>query len=234
MIVPPCRSSRKLTPHSLRNAEIDDESHFQQCPDNHRRRGWKRPGQCADPTYTIAHRTDLNQVLWSAVPFLLIAGSLWFSLEAHLQHSAYKIHRWTSRLPDLSPIKHIWDAMGRLLHLLGNVDDLSQQLEQIWQEILQENIRVLYHSMPRRVAASIQARDFSQSLSFNRMSSLQSKLEPIHSQKFLATNQQSHQDLEPFYQPLFQGVCSAQNSKIEGNFFYEQISKYYVMVINVR
>ncbi|GFY11727.1 uncharacterized protein TNCV_1529191 [Trichonephila clavipes] len=39
-----------------------------------------------------------------------------------------------------------------------NVDDLARQLEQIWQEIPQETMRVLYHSMPRHVAACIRAR----------------------------------------------------------------------------
>ncbi|GFV50215.1 HTH_Tnp_Tc3_2 domain-containing protein [Trichonephila clavipes] len=46
---------------------------------------------------------------------------------------------------------------------LGNngkvtADDLARQLEQIQQEIQQEIIRLLYHSMPRHVAAFIQAR----------------------------------------------------------------------------
>ncbi|GFX01484.1 uncharacterized protein TNCV_1864581 [Trichonephila clavipes] len=49
--------------------------------------------------------------------------------------------------------------MGRRLHLSGNVDNLTRQLEQIWQEIPQETIRVLYHSMSCRVAACIQARE---------------------------------------------------------------------------
>ncbi|GFX72477.1 hypothetical protein TNCV_4060741 [Trichonephila clavipes] len=48
--------------------------------------------------------------------------------------------------------------MGRQLHLLGNVVDLARQLEQIWQEVQQETIEVLYHSMPRRVAVCIQSR----------------------------------------------------------------------------
>ncbi|GFU91213.1 hypothetical protein TNCV_4925431 [Trichonephila clavipes] len=39
-----------------------------------------------------------------------------------------------------------------------NVDDLTRQLEQLWQEIPQEIISVFYHPMPRRVAACIQAR----------------------------------------------------------------------------
>ncbi|GFW51754.1 hypothetical protein TNCV_1186861 [Trichonephila clavipes] len=51
--------------------------------------------------------------------------------------------------------------MGKRLHLPRNVDDLARQLEQIQQEIPQDTIRVLYHSMPRRVAACIQGYRFS-------------------------------------------------------------------------
>ncbi|GFT86339.1 transposable element Tcb1 transposase [Trichonephila clavipes] len=61
--------------------------------------------------------------------------------------------------PNLSPIKHVLDMVRRRLRLPGNVDDLARQLKQIWQEIPQETIRVLYYSMPRCVAACIQARD---------------------------------------------------------------------------
>ncbi|GFY25115.1 transposable element Tcb1 transposase [Trichonephila clavipes] len=63
-----------------------------------------------------------------------------------------------ARSPYLSPIKYACHMMGRRLHLPRNVDDLGRYLEQIWQEIPQEIIRVLYHSMPNRVAACIQAR----------------------------------------------------------------------------
>ncbi|GFV03804.1 hypothetical protein TNCV_1877521 [Trichonephila clavipes] len=48
--------------------------------------------------------------------------------------------------------------MRRRLPLLINVDDLARQFVQIWQEIPQEIIRELHHSMPRRVAACIQGR----------------------------------------------------------------------------
>ncbi|GFY08924.1 hypothetical protein TNCV_4661161 [Trichonephila clavipes] len=47
---------------------------------------------------------------------------------------------------------------GRRLHVPGNIDDLARQLEKILQEIPQETVRVLYHSMPRLVAACIRAR----------------------------------------------------------------------------
>ncbi|GFS95293.1 hypothetical protein TNCV_2631071 [Trichonephila clavipes] len=42
--------------------------------------------------------------------------------------------------------------MRRRKHLPGNVDDLARPLEQIWQKMPYETIRVLYHSMPRNVA----------------------------------------------------------------------------------
>ncbi|GFV49326.1 uncharacterized protein TNCV_3630121 [Trichonephila clavipes] len=81
------------------------ESRFQLCPGDHRRRVWRRPGQRADPAFTIARHTGSQ-------PGVM-----------------------TSRLPDLSPIKHDWDMMGSPLHLPGNADDLARQMKQIWQEI---------------------------------------------------------------------------------------------------
>ncbi|GFU54723.1 uncharacterized protein TNCV_1037691 [Trichonephila clavipes] len=70
---------------------LSDVSHFQLCPDDHPRRVWRRPRQCADPAFTIARHTDshrhVTQELWSKVQFLLTAGPLWSLLESHLQHS---------------------------------------------------------------------------------------------------------------------------------------------------
>ncbi|GFT28076.1 transposable element Tcb1 transposase [Trichonephila clavipes] len=63
-----------------------------------------------------------------------------------------------ARLPDPSPVEHVWDMMEMLMHLPGNVADLARQQEQIWQEVPQKTIWVLYHPMPRRVAACIKAR----------------------------------------------------------------------------
>ncbi|GFU32399.1 transposable element Tc1 transposase [Trichonephila clavipes] len=63
-----------------------------------------------------------------------------------------------SSLPDLSPIEHIWDVVGRPLQPSRNVDDLANQLETSWHEIPQDPIRALYQSMPRWGTACIQAR----------------------------------------------------------------------------
>ncbi|GFW47199.1 hypothetical protein TNCV_56521 [Trichonephila clavipes] len=68
------------------------------------------------------------------------------------------VFSFQASLPDLSPIEHVWDMMGKRLHLPGIVDDLALQLEQIRQEILQETIRDLCHSVPRCVVAYIDAR----------------------------------------------------------------------------
>ncbi|KFM74957.1 Transposable element Tcb1 transposase, partial [Stegodyphus mimosarum] len=63
---------------------------------------------------------------------------------------------WPARSPALSPIEHVWDMIGRRLHLPGNVDDLTRQLEQIWQELPQEIIRELYESMPRHLESRLE------------------------------------------------------------------------------
>ncbi|GFW24588.1 transposable element Tc1 transposase [Trichonephila clavipes] len=143
----------------LKEGVFSDESCFQLCPDDHRRRVWRQLEQRADPAFPIASHTGPQQgvLVWGAISFE--AGLLWSSLEAHLQHIAYQTLPWPTRSPYSSPIEHVWDMMGRRLHLQGNVDYLARQLEKIWQEIPQETIRVLYHSsISRRVVACIQDR----------------------------------------------------------------------------
>ncbi|GFW56873.1 transposable element Tc1 transposase [Trichonephila clavipes] len=109
---------------------FSDESHFPLCPDDHLRHVWRRPWQRADPAFTIVRSTGPQPRL--------------------IKHFLGQ--------PDPSPIEHVWNMMGRRLHLPGNVDDLARQLEQIWQEIPQETIRVIYHSMSRLMAACIQVK----------------------------------------------------------------------------
>ncbi|GFW21754.1 uncharacterized protein TNCV_2529531 [Trichonephila clavipes] len=42
---------------------FSEEFCFQLCPDDHRRRVWRRPGQRADPAFTIERHTGLNKEL---------------------------------------------------------------------------------------------------------------------------------------------------------------------------
>ncbi|GFV92910.1 transposable element Tc1 transposase [Trichonephila clavipes] len=104
-------------------------------PDDHRRRVWRRPRQCDDPAFIIARHTG---------PQLEVMQD---NVRSHATRvsmnclTAFKTLRCPFRSPYLSPVEHVWDMMGRRLHLPGNVNDLFRQLEQIWQDIPHETIR---------------------------------------------------------------------------------------------
>ncbi|GFV04107.1 uncharacterized protein TNCV_917281 [Trichonephila clavipes] len=61
---------------------FSDEFRFQLCPDDHRRRVWRRPGSALILLSQLQATQALNQELWPGVPFLLTAGTLLSSLEA--------------------------------------------------------------------------------------------------------------------------------------------------------
>ncbi|UYV70071.1 hypothetical protein LAZ67_7001708 [Cordylochernes scorpioides] len=69
---------------------------------------------------------------------------------------------WPPYSPDLSPIEHVSDIIGRRLHALPqprSEDELWQMVEREWRAIPQDAIRTLIDSLPRRVAAFIAVRD---------------------------------------------------------------------------
>ncbi|UYV68363.1 hypothetical protein LAZ67_5004075 [Cordylochernes scorpioides] len=69
---------------------------------------------------------------------------------------------WPPYSPDLSPIEHVWDIIGRRLHALPqprSEDELWQMVEREWRAIPQDAIHTLIDSLPRRVAACIAVRD---------------------------------------------------------------------------
>jgi hypothetical protein len=75
-----------------------------------------------------------------------------------------EIHRiiWPARSPDLNPIEHVWDMVGRRVKARisapANLRDLSAAVIQEWEEIDQDVIQHLFEGMPRRMEAVIQAR----------------------------------------------------------------------------
>ncbi|UYV84264.1 hypothetical protein LAZ67_X001696 [Cordylochernes scorpioides] len=69
---------------------------------------------------------------------------------------------WPPYSPDLSPMEHVWDIIGRRLHALPqprSEDELWQMVEREWRAIPQDAIRTLIDSLPRRVAACIAVRE---------------------------------------------------------------------------
>ncbi|CAH2009467.1 unnamed protein product [Acanthoscelides obtectus] len=71
------------------------------------------------------------------------------------QHNDVTLLPWPPRSPDLSPIEHVWDMMGRRLLNLQRppqtLEALREELLVAWNEIPQEDIDRLIRSMPRRV-----------------------------------------------------------------------------------
>ncbi|KAK7095045.1 hypothetical protein V1264_006506 [Littorina saxatilis] len=69
---------------------------------------------------------------------------------------------WPSLSPDLNPIEHAWDELGRRLNARVNAPpktrQLFQALQQEWDYIPQQTLRRLIASMPRRCQAVIDSR----------------------------------------------------------------------------
>ena len=69
---------------------------------------------------------------------------------------------WPARSTDLNPIEHLWDIMSRTIrrrHVAPQtVQELTDALIQVWEDIPQETIRRLNRGMPRRCRECIQAR----------------------------------------------------------------------------
>ncbi|GFV12448.1 transposable element Tcb2 transposase [Trichonephila clavipes] len=58
---------------------------------------------------------------------------------------------WPARSPDLSPIEHIWDHLGRRVGHPTSLNELETRLQQMWNEMSQDIIQNLYASMPDRI-----------------------------------------------------------------------------------
>ena len=75
-----------------------------------------------------------------------------------LRQNNVRLLDWPSRSPDLSPIEHLWDHLGRKVRQrndVNNLRDLEQALHQEWLNIPVRVIRCLINSMRRRCLAVI-------------------------------------------------------------------------------
>ncbi|GFX82709.1 transposable element Tc1 transposase [Trichonephila clavipes] len=66
-----CLARSGWNPTDWEHIVFSEKSHFQLCPDNHRRRVWRRLVQRADPAFTTARHTSLQSevMVWSAISF---------------------------------------------------------------------------------------------------------------------------------------------------------------------
>ncbi|GFU85870.1 DDE_3 domain-containing protein [Trichonephila clavipes] len=70
----------------------------------------------------------------------------------------YDILPWPARSPDLSPIEHVCDALGRQLQPSRDTGELTAQMQRLWRDLPQGVISDLIKSMPCRISACIAAR----------------------------------------------------------------------------
>ena len=69
---------------------------------------------------------------------------------------------WPSQSPDLNPIEHLWDVLGRQVGAKkhSSATDLFEDLQREWSAIPKATIEHLIESMPRRCAAVIASKGF--------------------------------------------------------------------------
>ena len=66
---------------------------------------------------------------------------------AYLQSEAVTSVPWPTMRPDLNPIEHIWNMLGRCIHAreppVQNIRQLEAALHREWQKLSQQDIRRL-------------------------------------------------------------------------------------------
>ena len=115
----------------------------------------------------------INQILQpEAVPFLQRQGPAILMQDNARPHVAricqqflnrnnVNVLPWPAVSPDMNPIEHIWDYLGRNVRAKGNVNnlsDLENALIQEWNNILNVVIRRYVRSMRGHLAACINSR----------------------------------------------------------------------------
>ena len=84
------------------------------------------------------------------------------AVTAYLQSEAVTSVPWPAMNPDLNPIEHVSDMLGRRMQAreppVQNIRQLEAAFHREWQQLSQQDIRRLTGGMRRRVEAVIQAR----------------------------------------------------------------------------
>ncbi|CAH1958983.1 unnamed protein product [Acanthoscelides obtectus] len=176
-----CRQ-RSLWDQEWNSIGFSDESRFCLGMHDGRARVRRRRGERRNPQFFVerhVHHT-VGVMVWGAIaygsrsPLIFIRGNMnaqhptfqQDNARPHVarvtidffQHNDVTLLPWPPRSPDLSPIEHVWDMMGRRLNLQRppqTLEALREEFVVAWNEIPQEDIDHLIRSMPRRVGECV-------------------------------------------------------------------------------
>lgn len=80
----------------------------------------------------------------------------------YLDKAGIKRLFWPAISPDMNPIEHLWDQLGRRIRsrnpVPDNLEELSAALIEEWNNIPQDDVSNLIRSMPRRLETLIRTR----------------------------------------------------------------------------
>ncbi|KAJ4438525.1 hypothetical protein ANN_14470 [Periplaneta americana] len=121
-----------------------------------------------------ARSSDMSPIeyVWNMVgrqlvrhgPPALTLDALWTRIQTEWreipqEHIQTLFDPWPARSPDMSPIEHVWNMVGRQLvrhgHPAPTLEALWTHIQTAWREIPQEHIQTLFDSMPRCLKALI-------------------------------------------------------------------------------
>lgn len=107
----------------------------------------------------------LKENLHQSVQKLNLGNSFYFQQDNDPKHTAHIVRMWIihhvphilptpPQSPDMNPIEHLWDELGRRMekHTISGKDQLKQLLLQEWQNIGAETTQKLVYSMPKRLS----------------------------------------------------------------------------------
>ncbi|GFX80764.1 transposable element Tcb2 transposase [Trichonephila clavipes] len=144
-----CRARGNWTAVEWNQVVFSDESRFILSSADNRVRLWRPRGERFNPAFAL-------QRLTAPTAGVMVWGVIVYNTRVS-QNCLYTVTTlpWPAQSPDLSPIEHMWDHLGRRVGHPMSLNELEARLPQIWNEMSQDIIQNMYASMPDRIASCI-------------------------------------------------------------------------------
>jgi transposase len=119
----------------------------------------------------ISYRSILDKNIFESARKIGLGRRFIFQQDSDPKHTSkivtefFKLKKikkleWVPQSPDLNPIEHLWDIIKREVRKIpvSNKQELKTRISAVWDNIEQEVLQKLVHSMPRRLEAVIAAK----------------------------------------------------------------------------